>query len=216
MLNEPINQPHCATYSMILRDPGTGCLGSAVASKYLAVGGAVVHSQAGVGIVHGQFNCCHDTANRILTKMADSMVPEIALEEALALDPLPHKRQILVMEMQGRTAVHTGAAATPAHAQHARQDLVAAGNTLASVAVIKVMIESFAATGSKPLLLRLILALEAAEQCGGDHRGKQSAAVRILQPMDRPWSDNILDFRVDDHPDPICELHRLFEVSQRK
>ena len=60
----------CATYSLILRDPDTGRIGSAVASKYLAVGSAVSHSMAGVGVVHSQSWCCHDTANRILKNLA--------------------------------------------------------------------------------------------------------------------------------------------------
>ena len=99
----------CATFSLILRDPRTGRLGSAVASKYLAVGGAVVHAQPGVGTVHAQFWCCHDTAHRVLRELATGAAPDAALAQALAADPLPHKRQVLVMDMQGRAAIHTGA-----------------------------------------------------------------------------------------------------------
>jgi uncharacterized Ntn-hydrolase superfamily protein len=206
----------CATYSLVARDPKTGWLGSAVASKYLAVGGAVSHSQPGVGIVHAQFWCRHDAANRILAAMAAGMPPQAALDEALAADPLPHKRQLLAMDTQGRAAVHTGADAAPEHHHLVRPDLVAAGNTLASKDVVEAMARSIQATGGQPLILRLVLALEAAEALGGDHRGKQSAAVRVLQPMDRPWTDDeILDFRVDDHPNPIAELRRLYELSPK-
>lgn len=205
----------CPTYSLILRDPTTGCLGSAVASKYLAVGGAVSHSRPGVGIVHTQFWCSHDAANRILINMDKGMEPQAALDRALASDSTPQKRQLLVMDVHGRAAVYTGAEATPPHHHIAKQGLVAAGNTLASKAVIEAMAASVETTRNQPLILRLIRALEVAEQKGGDYRGKQSAAARVLQSMDRPWTDEILDFRVDDHPDPIAELHRLYQLSRK-
>ncbi|MFZ4693586.1 MAG: DUF1028 domain-containing protein [Verrucomicrobiia bacterium] len=211
-----MNLRPCSTYSLIVRDPKTGWLGSAVASKYLAVGGAVSHSQPGVGIVHAQFWCSHDAANRILAAIAAGTPPPAALNQAIAADPLPHKRQLLVMDMQGCAAVHTGADATPEHHLTMQTNLVAAGNTLASKDVVEAMVRSIQATGGQPLILRLILALEAAEALGGDHRGKQSAAVRVLQPMDRPWTDDeILDFRADDHPNPIAELRRLYELSPK-
>lgn len=206
----------CATYSFLLRDPVSGWLGSAVASKYLAVGGAVSHPWPGAGVVHGQFWCSHDIAHAILRGLTAGKEPQAALEAALVKDSLPHKRQILVMDMQGRTAVHTGADATPVHAAVARQDFVAAGNTLANAEVIDAIERSAEATRREPLLLRLIRGLEAAESKGGDHRGKQSAAVRVLQPADRSWNDDILDLRVDDHPDPISELHRLHQLSLKK
>ncbi|MBI4027170.1 MAG: DUF1028 domain-containing protein [Verrucomicrobia bacterium] len=203
----------CSTYSLILRDPSTGWIGSAVASRYLAVGGAVAHVLPGAGVVHSQFWCCHDTALVILKDMAAGMSAQNALATAVATDPKPQKRQILAMDIQGRTAVHTGADATPSHAQIARQDFVAAGNTLVSEGVIGAIAQSIETSKGKSLLLQLIRALEAAEAKGGDYRGKQSAAVRVIQPMGRSWSDAILDLRVDDHPSPIEELNRLYGLA---
>ena len=207
---------YAATYSLILRDPGTGWIGSAIASKYLAVGASVSHSMAGVGVVHGQFWCCHDTANRILKNLAWRMSVNDALKTALAQDPLPEKRQLLVMDWMGNTVVHTGADPTPITAQESRQDLAVAGNTLVSAEVIDAMLRSLNMSAGEPMLLRLIRALEAGERVGGDSRGKQSAAVRIVQPPEPPTSDDCLDLRVDDHTDPIAELHRLYELAVKK
>lgn len=211
-----IEHSACATYSLILRDPATGWIGSAIASKYLAVGPAVSHSMAGVGVVHGQFHCCHDTANRILKNIAWRMSINDALKTALAQDTMPEKRQLLVMDWKGNTAVHTGALATAVAAQESQQDLVIAGNTLVSADVVDAMLRSLNMSGGEPLLLRLIRALEAGERAGGDSRGKQSAAVRIVQPPKPPTSDDCLDLRVDDHPDPIAELHRLYALAVKK
>jgi uncharacterized Ntn-hydrolase superfamily protein len=126
---------------------------------------------------------------------------------------MPEKRQVLVMNWKGQTAVHTGSEATPVHAQHAEQDLVIAGNTLASELVIEAMVRCVRNNMDQPLLLRLILALEAGESRGGDHRGKQSAAVRAVQGSEPPTSNDVLDLRVDDHPAPLDELRRLYKLA---
>jgi uncharacterized Ntn-hydrolase superfamily protein len=206
----------CATYSLIVRDPETGWLGSGVASKYLAVGPAVSHAMPGVGVVHAQFWCSHDAAHRILKNLAMRMPVPQALKSALAGDPEPEKRQILVMDWRGHTAFHSGALAPPVVAHEMEQDVIAAGNTLASADVIDAMLRSLRMSGGKPLLERLILALEAADNAGGDVRGKQSAAVRVIQGPEPPTSDDCLDLRVDDHPEPIAELQRLHRLTPRK
>jgi len=206
----------CATYSLILRDPETRWIGSAVASKHLAVGPAVSHAMAGVGVVHAQFWCCHDTAALILKHLAWRMPIQEALNQALIADPEPQKRQVLVMDWLGNTAFHSGALAPSVVAHEAERNLIAAGNNLASADVIDAMIRSLNMSGDEPLLLRLILALEAAEDSGGDSCGKQSAAVRIIQGPEPPTSDECLDLRVDDHPNPIAELHRLYKLTLKK
>lgn len=206
----------CATFSIILRDPETSWLGSGVASKYLAVGPVVSHALAGVGVVHVQFWPSHDLANRILKHLAWRMPVQDALKTALASDPVPQKRQVLVMDWRGDTAVHTGAEAPAVCAEEVQQGLVIAGNTLASTDVVDAMVRSLNLSGGDPLLLRLIRALEAAAIRGGDSRGEQSAAVRVSQGPEPPTSDECLDLRVDDHPEPLKELRRLYELSTKQ
>lgn len=166
------------------------------------------HDIAGVGVVHSQFWNNHDLANRVLKRLSKGERIDDAVKKALAADSAPDKRQLLAMNWKGDTAVHTGAESPAVHAQFSEQDLVAAGNTLASEKVIERMVPSARKSVGKPLLIRLILALEAGEEQGGDQRGRQAAAVRIIQPLFPPPSDACLDLRVDDHPHPLQELRR--------
>jgi uncharacterized Ntn-hydrolase superfamily protein len=144
------------------------------------------------------------------------MSAQEALKTALGIDPQPQKRQLLVMDWKGNGALHTGEDAVEVHGTHSEPNLVVGGNTLASTEVIEAMLRSIVNSAGKPLLLRLILALEAAESRGGDHRGKQSAAARVIQPPEPPTSDDILDLRVDDHPEPVKELQRLYRLTLAK
>jgi len=79
--------------------------------------------------------------------------------------------------------------------------------------VIDAMVEAFLGAAHERLDLRLLRALAAAEQAGGDKRGKQSAAVRVMSPTPEDWNEKVcVDLRVDDHPNPIPELSRLWRL----
>jgi uncharacterized Ntn-hydrolase superfamily protein len=73
------------------------------------------------------------------------------------------------------------------------------------------MVDSFESTVDEPLAERLILVLEAGQSAGGDKRGGQSAAVKVVYIEDYPY----LDLRADEHSDPVRELRRIYEVAQR-
>ena len=92
--------------------------------------------------------------------------------------------------------------------------MVAHGNMLASDAVYESMVDAYeSGTGTFPE--RLLAALRAAEDAGGDARGSQSAMMRVVsgQRSERPWEETLVDLRVDDHPDPIGELTRLLDLN---
>ena len=72
------------------------------------------------------------------------------------------------------------------------------------------MADAFEASAGEELHERLVRALEAGQTAGGDKRGRQSAAVRVMEGQPYPY----LDLRVDEHPDPITELRRIFEVAK--
>jgi uncharacterized Ntn-hydrolase superfamily protein len=83
---------------------------------------------------------------------------------------------------------------------------------LAGPQVLQATADAFVRSAGRPLAERLLAAMAAGEAAGGDKRGKQSAALRIHGDEDHPD----LDLRVDDHPEPVQELQRLYDVSLQR
>jgi uncharacterized Ntn-hydrolase superfamily protein len=121
-------------------------------------------------------------------------------------------RQLHLLGAAGPAAVHTGSACIDwcGHAVH--EGFSVAGNMLAGPRVIAASAEAFAGSVGRTLAERLLAALAAGDAAGGDKRGRQSAALRVHADEDHPE----LDLRVDDHPDPVRELHRLHDVSLQR
>jgi len=203
-----------ATFSILGRDERTGHLGSGVASRYLAVGAVVPHFAIGVGAVNTQYACHPPVGWRALALLREGLAPEEALRRALATDARPESRQVLLLDAQGRGAVHTGSESAQARHQIVTENCVAAGNTVTGADVVESMVEAFLGSAGERLDARLLRAPAAAEEAGGDRRGKQAAAVRVMPPSAEEWNGKVcVDLRVDDHPDPIPELFRLWRLK---
>ena len=202
---------YSATYSMVARDPETGNFGSAVASRYFGVGAVVPHLCAGVGAFNTQHAHHHLLAMRGLDLMASGVSPQDAIQMVLAADPHAENRQLLAIDAKGRKGAWTGKECTESKHHLIGNSCVAAGNTLASIKVVEAMVETYESNLSSPFGLRLLLSLEAAEREGGDHRGKQAAAIRTITAVPEKLPSDVVDIRVDDHPEPLTELRRLYE-----
>ena len=113
---------------------------------------------------------------------------------------------------RGAGAAHTGGSCIDWCGHVLHEDFSVAGNMLAGPRVIEATAEAYRAAAGRPLAERLLAALAAGEAAGGDKRGKQAAALRIHGDEDHP----ALDLRVDDHEDPVHELHRLHDVSLQR
>lgn len=200
-----------ATFSMVARDPATGNFGSAVASRYFGVGAVVPHLRAGVGTFNTQHSHYHLLAMRGLDLMASGISPQDAIQMVLAVASNPESRQLLAIDAKGRKGAWTGQKCTETRHHLIGASCVAAGNTLASTRVVEAMVETFESNAASPFGLRLLLSLEAAESEGGDHRGKQAAAIRTITALPENLPSDVLDIRVDDHPEPLVELRRLYE-----
>lgn len=199
-----------ATFSIVARDPQTGFLGAAVASRYLAIGAVVPLLCQGVGAINIQHWHNPDLARRGLLLLETGLDPDTVLRMLLAGDNHAPLRQVLILDARGRAAATTGKACTPPHRTAVGDDCVAGGNALASETVVDAMVEAFVRHPDEPLGMRLLHALRAGEAAGGDYRGRQSAVLRTVSPRGVPWSHACVDLRVDDHPDPINELFRLY------
>ena len=196
------------TWSILVRDPATGALGAAVASKFFAVGAVCIHVEGGVAALATQALVNPLYALHGMPRLREGADPAVVLGDSVVPDPGGPQRQFHILDARGRIAQHTGADCVT-WAGHVRgEDVSVAGNMLAGPAVVRATMDAYlAATGS--MAERLLAAMDAGEAAGGDKRGRQSAALKICTRD--PYPD--LDIRADDHPDPFAELRRLHRVS---
>jgi uncharacterized Ntn-hydrolase superfamily protein len=199
------------TYSIVARDPQTGELGVAVQSRAFRVG-VCAWARPGVGAVATQSFTEPGYGPRGLELLADGRPPAEALDELLAADDRSGFRQVAFLAADGRTAAHTGDACIPDCGDVSRENLSAQGNMLASTEVWTAAAEGLE-TAAGSLAERLLAGLDAAEEAGGDFRGRQAAALLVVSgDRDRPAGETVVDLRVDDHPEPLLELKRLYAI----
>jgi uncharacterized Ntn-hydrolase superfamily protein len=204
-----------ATYSIVARDAATGELGVAVQSHWFAVGAVVPWAEAGVGAVATQSFTEPSYGPLGLAAMKAGKEPREALAALLAKDPHPEVRQVALVDARGRTAAHTGSGCIPAAGHRTGEGYSVQANLMLGGEVPGAMATAFErATG--PLAERMLAALEAAQAAGGDLRGKQSAALLVVRaaPSASPWTDRVVDLRVDDHAEPLRELRRLLTLHR--
>jgi uncharacterized Ntn-hydrolase superfamily protein len=196
------------TWSILARDPATGEIGVAVASRFLAAGALCPRVEGGIGAACTQALVNPHIAPDALARLRGGEPPGHALAALLAADAGRATRQAHVLAADGGSARHTGADCVGWCGHAAAPDVSVAGNMLAGPQVIEATRESFLGSAGLPLAERLMLAMEAGEAAGGDRRGRQSAALQVASGDAFPD----LDLRVDDHPDPLAELRRLYRV----
>jgi uncharacterized Ntn-hydrolase superfamily protein len=139
--------------------------------------------------------------------------PQQALKSLLATDPRPEVRQVAMLDTHGRVAVHTGRRCMPEAGHKAGRGFSAQANIMRNRRVWNAMARSFRRSKGS-LAERLMLALESAEQAGGDLRGRQSAAILVVKVngSSAPWHDRVVELRVEDHPQPLVEMRRLLRI----
>lgn len=198
------------TYSIVAHDPRTGEVGVAVQSHWFSVGSIVPWTRAGVGAVAVQSVPDPAVGPRLLDRIEAGEAPEAALAAELAGDDQRDFRQIAVAAADGRVAAHTGASCIAYAGDVAGAGFSCQANIMASERVWAAMAAAFPAA-SGPLARRLLAALDAAEEAGGDIRGRQSCAIAVAPAEGEPWRRTV-DLRVEDHPEPLQEMARLLGV----
>ncbi|HKK72500.1 MAG TPA: DUF1028 domain-containing protein [Candidatus Krumholzibacteria bacterium] len=207
--------PARATYSIVARDPDTGQLGVAVQSHWFSVGALVPWAQAGVGAVATQSLVDPTYGPLGLDLMRAGRSASQSLEGLLVADAHPEIRQVAMIDADGNVAAHTGTNCIP-HAGHVTgENFSVQANLMDRETVPQAMASAFRSTDGD-LAARMLAALQAAQDEGGDIRGEQSAALLVVSgtPTGRPWADVVVDLRVEDHDDPVGELTRLLEVHR--
>lgn len=199
------------TFSIVARDPGTGFIGIAVASRFFACGAMVPYVSARSAFASQAF------INPLwgldgLTRLDHGDAPDHILADLVAADQGQANRQAHMICPEGRIAQHTGADCVDWAGQCSAKNVSIAGNMLAGPAVIDEMLRAWHGASGEPFEVRLLSAMEAGEAAGGDKRGRQSASLVVHGGQPYP----ALDLRVDDHEDPLRELRRLVAVSEER
>lgn len=196
------------TFSIVGRCAETGQLGIAISSSSIAVGARCPWLRAGVGAVASQNITLPALGPQILDALEAGLEPAAALDLALSRNGYSQYRQVALLDNQGRSALFSGSEALGQHHALAGEQCVAAGNLLASPAVIAAMIQAFEQTTGL-LGERLLAAMHAAMAAGGEAGPVHSAALEVVDDLTWP----LVDLRVDwaEH-DPVGELDKLWQA----
>jgi len=206
-----VDERVAGTFSIIGYDPSTEEWGVAVESKFLAIGAVSPWAKAGVGAVATQSYMNTTFGPRGLELLAQGKSAQEVLDILIESDSGRDFRQVGIVDARGNGANYTGDQCMKWAGGVTGENFAIQGNILVSKATIDAMEETFLKTEGE-LAFRLMQALIAGQHAGGDARGKQSAALVVVQEGGgyRGFDDMKINLRVDDHPSPITELNRLY------
>jgi len=202
-----------STFSIVGFDPETKDLGVAVASKFIAVGALVPWAKANVGAIATQALANISYGPKGLELLEKGYSAKKVLQTLIGNDPQKEERQVGIVDSKGEAAAFTGSKCY-AYAGHiVGSNYAVQGNILTGPEVLEAMAKAFEQTKGE-LVDKLLAALEAGDKAGGDRRGKQSAAIIVVREKGGygGYTDRYVDLRVDDHPEPVQELKRLFRI----
>jgi uncharacterized Ntn-hydrolase superfamily protein len=203
------------TFSIVARDPASGLMGVAVESHWFSVGSVVTWAEAGVGAVATQalVEISHGPLGLDLMRGGRSAAE--ALRALLAADEGRDLRQVALVDSDGCVATHTGERCIADAGHEIGEGFSVQANMMATPDVWPAMAHAYR-TSTGDLAERMLAALEAGQAAGGDIRGRQSAAILIVEAdsTGRPWTDTAMELRVEDHPEPIQELRRLVTLHR--
>jgi uncharacterized Ntn-hydrolase superfamily protein len=190
-------------------------MGVAVQSHWFSVGSIVTWAAAGVGVIATQSIANPDYGSLGLELLRGGLPAGKALAALLAADEGRDLRQVAVVDSAGRVAAHTGARCMAAAGHITGEGFSVQANMMVDDSIWPAMAEAYQ-TSSGGLPERLLAALDAAQAAGGDIRGQQSAAILVVkaQSSGRAWADKVVDLRVEDHPRPLEELRRLYQLQR--
>jgi len=195
-----------ATFSITARCPTTGGLGVAISTAVPAVGQRCPHVNVDVGAIATQSYTNEMLGINGLKLLELGLTPEHALGILLDEDEGRDLRQVAAVDAMGRCFGYTGSKCVEWAGHIVGEGFVAAGNMLVGTETLEAMAESFRRLEGE-LSERLLSALEAGQRAGGDKRGRVSAALLVASREPKRYHD----LRVDDHPDPVVELKRIYD-----
>ncbi|MFZ2323124.1 MAG: DUF1028 domain-containing protein [Ignavibacteriaceae bacterium] len=207
------NDPLAHTFSIVARDPETGEMGVAVQSHWFSVGSLVAWGEAGVGVVATQSFVNASFGQRGLDMLKTGMTAQEVVDSLISSDPGGDFRQLAIVDSKGNSASFTGAKCIAEAGNIVGDNYSVQANMMLHNTVWGEMSKTFENTKGR-LAERLVATLEAAQNAGGDIRGKQSACLLVVKgtATGNIWEDRLIDLRVEDNQDPIAEIRRLLNV----
>ncbi|MEU0077752.1 DUF1028 domain-containing protein [Micromonospora tulbaghiae] len=202
------------TFSLVARSADGRLYGVAVASRFLAAGALVPAAEALVGAVATQAHANLAYRAQALAMLRTGVSATDAVAGLVAADPGRDDRQLAVVGATGDGATWTGPRCHPWAGGQAGYGWAAQGNILTGPQVIDALRDAWLARDDLPFPQRMLAALTAGDAAGGDRRGRQSAAILVVQRHGgyAGTGDELVDLRVDDHDDPVAELRRLLGI----
>jgi uncharacterized Ntn-hydrolase superfamily protein len=199
------------TFSIIARCPRTGQFGVAAATAMPAVGKLLSHAAAGAGAVATQAQVNPYLGLDGLALLRQGLSAKDALERLKGSDPCMELRQCALIDARGESVCWTGEKCLPWAGSLAGEQFSVQGNRLVGPQVLEAVARAYREHERRPLIERLIEALAAGDDCGGDRHGESSAVIYVVDQEQYP----LWDIRVDHHLAPIAELRRLHDVFAR-
>ncbi len=210
-----VDSPLAHTFSIVAIDQESGEMGVAVQSHWFSVGPVVPWAEPGVGAIATQslVNISYGPLGLALLKGGKSASDVV--KELTAGDNGRDYRQLAVVDAHGGVATWTGSLCIPEAGHITGKDYSVQANMMLRGTVWPAMAKAFEVARG-PLAERMLAALEAAQEQGGDIRGRQSAAILVVRAVasDQPWNDKLVDLRVEDSEHPLVELRRLLQVHR--
>jgi uncharacterized Ntn-hydrolase superfamily protein len=200
-----------ATFSIIARDPATGEIGIAVASKVFAVRLAVGVVDPEVGVVARQSDVLLKHGPRAMALLKSGLSPQEVIAQ-LQKEDLAPTHQLALIDVTGRVAASTGPGAMDWKGHKVGDHYAVQGNMLVGPQVVEAMAAAFEKTQG-PLAERLFAALKAGDDAGGDKRGRQSAFLTVVRKGASAYGEPMVNIAVDDSRDPLKELRRLLDAQ---
>jgi len=195
------------TFSIAGRCARSGAFGVAITTSSIAVGARCPHARARVGAVATQNVTDPDLGPLLLDMMQKGLSAAAAIETVVKDRPFIDYRQLTAVDSQGRSASWSGSNILGTHGVSEQSDCVAAGNLLKHATLPRVMTDAFAANAGEHLAERLLRALEAGLESGGEEGPVHSAALIVYHEQAFP----LVSLRVDwDDENPIRVLRRLW------
>jgi len=206
-------EPFAHTYSIVARDIVTGEMGVAVQSHWFSVGSLVAWGKAGVGVVATQSFINPSFGPRGLSLLENGLTPKLTIKTLLELDDGRDVRQLAILDVNGNVEAYTGKNCIEAAGHIIGNNFSVQANLMEKNTVWPAMAEAFKnAEGS--LAERMLVAMEAAQNEGGDIRGQQSVAILVVKGKStgNSWEDKVVDLRVEDSDNPLVEMRRLLTI----
>jgi uncharacterized Ntn-hydrolase superfamily protein len=198
------------TFSIAGRCARTGMLGAVVTTSSMAVGGRCAYAQANVGAVLTQHRTDPRLGPKMLERLREGAAPAAILKDFEKSEPGIGWRQLAIIDAKGQAAFFNGSNIYSVFKGVVGRDCVAVGNIIRNTDVVDAMVKSFEANEAEPLAERLMRAIEAGDEAGGELKQIKSAGLMVAHRESFPF----VDLRVDLDPRPLVQLRFLWELYQ--